>query len=514
MAKRSHRELTLAGKIQLIKSKDSTSASHRELAQQFGIGKTTVSDILKKKEDYLKQYEETLPTKRKRKERKTAASDINELMFRWFMCARQRGIPISGPLIQEKARQYAEELEVSNFSASNGWLASFKTRHAIKAFRINGESLDVNPDTVKNWKDRLQDITAGFRSENIFNCDETGLFFRALPDKTLSTKGSKCFGGKCSKERLTVMLCASSTGEKLKPLVIGTAKKPRCFKNVDVSELPVQWEAQSKAWMNGFIFAKWITHVDRCMARQGRHILLFLDNAPCHPKEDLHLSNITLKFYPANCTSKLQPLDLGIIRCFKALYRKQLLRFVLAKMDSSQGSGGAMAKCVTVLNAVDWIARAWNEVKELTIRHCFAAAGPDQAESESIEPQDSMPELQSLLELGDFNDCSADDFNSADADLPSCEAPGDNWEEDLLEDTRRAQSNDNDSDDEEDSCDEADSPGSHLTHRNVLGMLEQIRDFAMCKDSDYLTPINALKSLTEKKIISSMTQTTLNSYFQ
>ena len=131
MAKRAHRELSLEDKIKLIKCRDSTNTPHRELADQFGIGKTTVSDILKRKEVYIKQFEESLPINRKRKERKTDISEVNELMFQWFQIARERGIPISGPLLQEKARKYAEELGISKFTASNGWLATFQSRHKI-----------------------------------------------------------------------------------------------------------------------------------------------------------------------------------------------------------------------------------------------------------------------------------------------------------------------------------------------------------------------------------------------
>ena len=39
--------------------------------------------------------------------------------------------------------------------------------------------------------------------------------------------GDQCAGGQRSKERLTVALCASVTGEKCVPLVIGKCKKPR-----------------------------------------------------------------------------------------------------------------------------------------------------------------------------------------------------------------------------------------------------------------------------------------------
>ena len=59
-----------------------------------------------------------------------------------------------------------------------------------------------------------------------------------------------------------------------------------------------------------------------------------MDTAGCHPE---HLqgkfSNIKVCFLPANATSKLQPLDLGIIQNFKVHYRNYFLRHVLAKID-------------------------------------------------------------------------------------------------------------------------------------------------------------------------------------
>ena len=118
-----------------------------------------------------------------------------------------------------------------------------------------------------------------------------------------------------SKQRLTVMLCCSATGEKLKPLVIGNANKPRCFRNIDVSSLPVSWKANKKSWMTNKVFIEWAKEINRTMRRKSRKILIFLDNATSH-SQNLKLSHVEFKFFPANTTSKLQPLDLGIIRAF------------------------------------------------------------------------------------------------------------------------------------------------------------------------------------------------------
>jgi hypothetical protein len=67
-----------------------------------------------------------------------------------------------------------------------------------------------------------------YKPEDVFNCDETGCQFRAKPCRTLDVTHSS--GMKISKDRFTVMLACSSTGEKLMPLIIHTARAPHTFK--------------------------------------------------------------------------------------------------------------------------------------------------------------------------------------------------------------------------------------------------------------------------------------------
>ena len=59
------------------------------------------------------------------------------------------------------------------------------------------------------------------------------------------------------------------------------------------------------------------------MKGKNRKILLFIDNATCHP--NLELSNVNIKFFPPNMTAKAQPLDQGILRAFKLYYRTKFL---------------------------------------------------------------------------------------------------------------------------------------------------------------------------------------------
>ena len=70
------------------------------------------------------------------------------------------------------------------------------------------------------------------------------------------------------------------------------------------------------------------------MATAKRNILLFINNAPCHPENFVvwH-SNIKVVFLPKNTTSRLQPLDGGIISNFKVKCRKRPLKFVISRTD-------------------------------------------------------------------------------------------------------------------------------------------------------------------------------------
>jgi DDE superfamily endonuclease len=94
-----------------------------------------------------------------------------------------------------------------------------------------------------------------------------------------SHTSEKCYGGKYSKERVTVMVGANMTGtQKLKLLVIGKSLKPRPFKNVKKDSLPVTYEANKKAWMLSEVFRRWLKRLDDKFTPENRKVLLFLDN--------------------------------------------------------------------------------------------------------------------------------------------------------------------------------------------------------------------------------------------
>lgn len=390
--------LSLDERISVI-NESKKGKSQRELAKLFNCGKTQIQNTLANQDRYAKEWEENCNKKTKKKTWQPF-EEVNKAVLEWFNRARSKGIPISGPMLQEKARKFASDFGIENFSASNGWLDRFRVRHNIVFRAVCGESADVNQGVVADWKTRVQQITSGYSERDIFNMDETGLFYRAIPDKTLTFKGQQCKGGKMAKQRLTIALCANLCGEKEQPLVIHTAVRPRCFKNTDISLLGVSWHANRKAWMTCEIFTSWLRTLNEKMRHQDRKILLFVDNAPCHCQKKL--SNVELKFLPANTTSCLQPMDQGVIRAFKVNYRKKLMHSLVAKMDNVI-SVHELAKSVTLDDAVSWIKTAWNEVKPETIRKCFTHCGflsaGDGCLVDVFEDNDSGSDLTKLCEV-------------------------------------------------------------------------------------------------------------------
>jgi hypothetical protein len=122
-----------------------------------------------------------------------------------------------------------------------------------------------------------------YEPRDIYNADETGLFYNCLLDRMLTLKGCSCHGGKVPK-RITVLLCVNSDGsDKQVRIMVGKSMKPCCFKNI--KKLPVKYYANKKAWMTTTIFTEFLRALDASMGVQSRNILLFVDNCAAHPQD-------------------------------------------------------------------------------------------------------------------------------------------------------------------------------------------------------------------------------------
>ncbi len=336
----------------------------------------------------------------------------------------------------------------------------------------------------------------------------------------------------------------NALGEKeMIPVVIGKSAKPRCFKRINTSQLPVQYFSQSKAWMTSDIMHQVLQKFKRRLVSSARHILLLMDNAGCHP-HDLcgKYSNIKIVFLPPSTTSVIQPLDLGVIKNFKVHYRRLLLSHIIAKIEDENCSTAAeITKSVTLLHAIRWVGQAWEMVKSTTIKKCFRKAGvldsdyqvvtrnvenPFAADHEESDDMNHMQiaELQSLISQvqQDGDTCTAEQFVNADDDLPTCiDMYGDEWDSEFFTAIRRdnsehlTQCDDNNSttDDSEDDLDSGLTP-TQPRIQSLGEVMQQLEDVRVYLDhigrTDVANKIN--KNNRHSCFIKGSTKT-INQYF-
>ena len=330
--KRSRTDVSFSVKKEICQFKeDHPGKSQEYVAAEIGrrhgfkIGRSTVGDILREKDKWLSVASLTSEPSSKRL-RAAKHEDMEKALFMWFSDKESRRVPISDEILREKAKCFGRELNLPNdFCYSRGWLEKFKKRYGIKMQVRHGEAGGVDTQRVEKGREHLREIVRHYHPSDVYNFDETGLFYRLEPNKTLAI--GPVLGTKRCKDRITIALCTNADGShKLKPFVIGKSAKPRCFPSkFDVQKL-VTYRHNKKAWMTALLFRDFLLEFDRQMKAKNRNVLLLLDNASSHSYKDISLSNTTLEFLPPATTSHLQPLDAGIIQNFKVHYKTMLMR--------------------------------------------------------------------------------------------------------------------------------------------------------------------------------------------
>ena len=61
---------------------------------------------------------------------------------------------------------------------SNGWLSRWKGRHGVFSVRLHGEAGGADQQGVARAQRELPGIIEKYQPEDVFNIDETGLFYR------------------------------------------------------------------------------------------------------------------------------------------------------------------------------------------------------------------------------------------------------------------------------------------------------------------------------------------------
>ena len=102
----------------------------------------------------------------------------------------------------------------------------------------------------------LRTLAGEYKEEDIYNMDETGLYWRMMPSRGLATQFRP--GIKKDKSRISLVFAVNSSGSDRLPVWIIGKYKPQALKNVCVSTMGGEWRWNSKAWMNTTVMSEWL----------------------------------------------------------------------------------------------------------------------------------------------------------------------------------------------------------------------------------------------------------------
>ncbi|KAL4104351.1 hypothetical protein QTP88_019652 [Uroleucon formosanum] len=111
---RNLKTLTIGEKKKVLEAVKS--GRKKDIAEEFGIPASTLTTIIKN--------------------------------IKWFKQCRDANVSIGGPILKEKAENFAKSLGHEQFKTSNGWLENFKKRHDISFRKVCGESAGISDNVV------------------------------------------------------------------------------------------------------------------------------------------------------------------------------------------------------------------------------------------------------------------------------------------------------------------------------------------------------------------------------
>ncbi|GLV32614.1 hypothetical protein CBL_00677 [Carabus blaptoides fortunei] len=388
-------------KLEIIRRIES-GERQKDICRDYGLAGSTIRTILKNK-DKIKEFGRIatpLAAVKLIKNRAPIMVEMERLLTIWIDDQTQRCVPVSSPMIQDKAKSLYEDLKPrfmdvtftsddEGFKASLGWLDRYKRRASMENIVIKTEVQNTVLEEIMSYKSELAEIIeeGGYSPQQVFNVNETGLFWKRMPEKSfIFNQEEGLCGIKSSKLRLTILLGGNAAGDfKLKPMLVYHSENPSALKGYSKGLLPVIWKANRKASVTRQLFENWFTDyfcpaVKEYCAEENleNKALLLLGNSPGHSTglEDL-CDNIKVVFLPRNTTS-MQPMDQGVFAEFKTYYlRRTFNQAVRACEGENAFNFTEFWNDYNIRQAIDNIGASWDEVPAKTMNMVWKKLYPE-----------------------------------------------------------------------------------------------------------------------------------------
>ena len=275
--------------------------------------------------------------------------DLDRQVQAYLRALREIGGVVNTAIVMASARGIMLKVDSTSLAEFGGhitltkdWAKSLLRRMGF----VKRRGTTKNKATVENFNeikgDFLRDIVTSVTMEEIpaeliMNWDQTGLNLVPASNWTMEVRGSKRVevAGLTNKRQITAVLCGTLTGDFLPPQIVYRGKTDRCH---PVFNFPPDWDITHSPnhWSNESTVVDYINQIILPYVNCTRE---HLQLAPEHPAlaifdafkgqltdvvssllEENHILIVTV---PANCTDRLQPMDISLNKAVKDFLRRK-----------------------------------------------------------------------------------------------------------------------------------------------------------------------------------------------
>ena len=208
-------------------------------------------------------------------------------------------------------------------------------------------------------------------------------------------------------------------------------------------------------------------------------------------------------------------MDQGIIQTLKLKYRRRQLQQLLSATDNTQDCS-QLLKGITILDAIYWIAKSWDEVEPSTIQKCFLRCGfqlcnVDSIVDDSCDDYDDNVPLSMIRLAWDLFDCEFKEL-AIDIDVLTCDTNEVDWKKTASELIKDNDCNDESDDNDETVLDEK----IIVTADQAKVHLDQLKLYILSAgDSAMLNGVMDLEDMfVQQRMDATSKQTTMKDFFK
>ncbi|GMF27443.1 unnamed protein product [Phytophthora lilii] len=408
--------LTLGQKREVVDLAASKKFTHRELAEKFRVGRTTITNICRQEDLIRTETDSADATKKKRKTTKCTYDlrVLDECLHKWRMEVKVSSpdTKLTGTVLQHKAMELACKIvqepyaalpdkvkrALQKFTGSNGWLDGYRTRFgsfSSKQLPGGGDHSVIKSVDIHTRLRELHHSLSNVELQDVWAGAEFALKYKPSTPEPVTANGN----GGTSNGRYTVSLFVSAAGEKFDMQVIGVDRNPLLLEGIDTRETyNIQYGYSKTGWQVAQTTVSMLKSLNSLARERKRTFRVILDSAVPHVKAAMILDSqgdqrtffvydhLQIYFLPPNFKSpRFHPCHLGIIQAFKARYRCEMLETLFnnyrQSVISQDPRGFHPQRHMHTRNVFHWLYVALHSLDKHLIQTCWVHSGllPTQA---------------------------------------------------------------------------------------------------------------------------------------